>query len=60
MFKVMTLKDFEGKSAQELQDLHSSHHLLVTGYPEPTFGFDEVGLGTLASPIRTFIIHGEY
>lgn len=56
----MTLKDFEGKSAQELQDLHSSHHLLVTGYPEPTFGFDEVGLGTLASPIRTFIIHGEY
>lgn len=55
----MTLEEFNGKSAQELQELHSSHHLLVTGYPEPTFGFDEVGLRTLASPTQVVTIHGK-
>ncbi|KAF8803042.1 hypothetical protein BYT27DRAFT_7110523 [Phlegmacium glaucopus] len=57
MIKIMTLEEFNRRSAKELQDLHASHHLLVTGYPEPTFGFDEVGLETLASPMQAFAIH---
>lgn len=58
MIKIMTLEEFNNKSAKELQHLHASNHILVTGYPDPTFGFDKVGLGTLASPSQRFTIHG--
>jgi len=54
----MTLEEFNSMTSQDLQSLHARHHLLVTGYPEPYFGFDEAGLGTLAPPTYVFTLHG--
>lgn len=58
IFRIMTLHDFSKMSDMELQVLHAQYHLLVTGYPEASFGFDAKGMATLAAPSRVFTVQG--
>jgi hypothetical protein len=58
MFRILTVQEFDEMEDDELQNLHTHYHLLVTGYPQASFGFDPEGLATLASPSRVFTIHG--
>jgi hypothetical protein len=58
MFRIMTLQQLNQMEDKELQYLHAHHHLLITGYPQPPYGFDAKGLAMLAPPSRVFTIHG--
>ena len=58
MFRIMTVQEFDGMEDEELQTLHARHHLIVTGYPQASYGFDAKGMATLAPPSRVFTIHG--
>jgi hypothetical protein len=60
LFRVMSLEEFDHMSEQELQALYACYHLVVTGYPKPSFGFDTKGLVTLAPSYRVFTIQGVY
>ncbi|KAF8803055.1 hypothetical protein BYT27DRAFT_7110753, partial [Phlegmacium glaucopus] len=57
MIKIMSQEEFAAQSTAEIQASHAGHHLLVTGGPAAAFGFDEVGMETLASPSQVFAIH---
>lgn len=59
MFRIMTLQEFDDMKDEQLQELHVSHHLLVHGYSEASYGFDAQGMETLATPTRVFTIQGE-
>ena len=58
MFRVMTVQDFNSRSIEELQELHARYHVLVTGYPQASFGFDSKGMATLSTRTRVFTIQG--
>jgi hypothetical protein len=60
MFHIITLQDFNQMSDQEVQALHTHSHILITGYPQESFGFDEKGMATLAAPSRVFTIQGVF
>jgi hypothetical protein len=60
MFYIVSLQDFDKMSDQEVQALHAHSHILVTGHPQESFGFDAKGLATLAAPTRVFTIQGEF
>jgi hypothetical protein len=60
LFWIMSLEEFDCMSKQELQALHACYHLVVTRYPELSFGFDAEGLVTLAPSYRVFTIQGVY
>ena len=60
MFHIVSLQDFEQMSDQEVQGLHAHSHILVTGYPQESFGFDAKGMATLAAPSRVFTVQGVF
>ena len=60
LFHIVSLQDFEQMSDQEVQNLHAQSHILVTGYPQESFGFDEKGMATLAARSRVFTIQGVF
>lgn len=60
MFRIVSLQDFLRMSELEVQDLHARSHILVTGYPQESFGFDANGMATLAAPSRVFTIQGMF
>jgi hypothetical protein len=58
MFCIMTVHDFDKMLDTEVQELHGHHHLLITGYPQASFGFDAKGMETLAPTSKVFTVQG--
>jgi hypothetical protein len=54
----MSIEEFNALKDEDIQAIHARQHILVTGLPKATYGFDEKGLSTLAPPSRIITVQG--
>jgi hypothetical protein len=58
LIRCMAVEEFDSLSDEQAQELHAKKHILVTGMAEEKFGFDKIGMRTLAPLQRTISIQG--
>ena len=58
VFRVLSKREFEQKSDQEVQDLFRKQHIVVQDQSELKMKFDEGGLQTLGDLFRPVTIQG--
>jgi len=55
---AMSAKEFNGKSAGEIQELLHSKHLLISNCEQGPLKFDKVGMATLCTSTHPFEVEG--
>jgi hypothetical protein len=60
IFCIISKRDVENKSDEEIQEVFRGKHIVVYDQFEPTLRFDEKGLRTLGDLHKPVTIHGEY
>jgi hypothetical protein len=58
MIKIMPFSELRTWSPEATQILLADQHVVLTGLPVPSYGFDRQGLRTLARPDKVIPIHG--
>ena len=58
VFCIVSKKEIEDKSDQEIQELFKGKHVVIPDQFEPTLSFDENGLKTLGDLNKPVTIHG--